>query len=172
MYKHTDYRVRIGDKISPEFTATSGVKQGCPLSPILSNIFQNDIHTIFSDGCDPINIGDMTLNSISWADDLLLISESPEGLQMCLDKLRDYCIKWGLSVNTDKTKTMVLSKIKWTPQTFIYNGSKLECVKQIPYLGFQFSYNGQLKHIVTDRITKARKMANMIMRAIRTTKNV
>ena len=35
MYSATRYRVKIGDSISPSFLATSGVKQGCPLSPLL-----------------------------------------------------------------------------------------------------------------------------------------
>ena len=54
MYSDTKYRVRIRDKISPSFMATSGAKQGCTMSLILSNLYQNDLHDIFNDTCDPV----------------------------------------------------------------------------------------------------------------------
>ena len=47
------------------------------MSPVLSNIFQNDIHDILSqDECDPVRLYDIYMNRISWADDLLIISHS------------------------------------------------------------------------------------------------
>ena len=85
IYENTTYRIRIGDQLSPVFDAHNGVKQGCCLSPTLSNIFQNDIHNIFDDDCDPISIGSFVLNSLSWADDLIIASLSKEGLQ-CMRK--------------------------------------------------------------------------------------
>ena len=111
MYKDTGYRVRVNNHLSPRSTGSLGVKQGCCLSPTLSNIFQNDLHGLFKDSvCDPVKLGTKYLNSLSWADDLLLVSTTRDGLQKCLDKLRSYCIKWGLEVNSDKTKTMIFSK--------------------------------------------------------------
>ena len=106
MYSDTKYRVRIHDKI---FMATSGVKQGCTMSPILSNLYQNDLHDIFNDACDPVQLAEVSISSVSWADDLLLLSTSVNGLQRCLDLLHAYCYKWGLHVNTLKTKAMVLT---------------------------------------------------------------
>ena len=86
------------------------------MSSVLSNIFQNDIHDVFSqDECDPIRLHYIYINSIAWADDILIISHSCKGLQTCLDKLHAYCLKWGLVVNQTKTKTMVFSKKKWPP---------------------------------------------------------
>ena len=74
MYTSTGYRVRVSDHLSPRFIATLGVKQGCCLSPILSNLFQNDLHEIFdTSNCDPVLLGDMQLSSLSWADDLMLV---------------------------------------------------------------------------------------------------
>ena len=103
MYDDPQYSVLVNGAISPKFSSYYGVKQGCSLSPVLSNIFENDIHDIFQD-CDPVKIGDVSINSISWADDLLLISCSKEGLQSCLNKLNDYCIKWGLTVNDKRQR--------------------------------------------------------------------
>ena len=125
MYSATSYRVKIGDHISPSFLAAFCVKQGCPMSPVLSNTYQNDLHEIFGENYDPVHIGDSRVNSISWADDLLLISTSKEGLQQCLENMKTYCYNWGLVVNTEK-KTMVLSKQKYIPECFTYGGVTLQ----------------------------------------------
>ena len=172
MYSNTKYRVRIDGHLSPNFLATSGVKQGCPMSPILSNIFQNDLHEIFDNGCDPVKAGDICINSISWADDLLLVSNSKNGLQQCLNQLYSYCEKWGLVVNTNKTKTMVMSKHTFTNENFNFGRLSLQCVKSFNYLGFQINFNGKFRNLVQDRILKATKMSNMVLRAIGHNKNV
>ena len=43
MYENPRYCVMVNGKASPYFTSSYGVKQGCSMSPILSNIFQNDL---------------------------------------------------------------------------------------------------------------------------------
>ena len=142
------------------------------LSPLLSNIFQNDLHDIFDEQCDPISIGSAILNSISWADDLILISSSKEGLQRCLDLLFVYCKKWGLEVNVDKTKTMVFSKQADKTTTFNFNDVPLKNVQEMVYLGFNFSYNGNTQSVMSDRISKAKKVAGMVLNALRSNKNI
>ena len=173
MYANPQYSVMVNGMISPKFTSSFGVKQGCCMSPVLSNIFQNDIHDIFSqDECDPVRLYDIYINSISWADDLLILSHSRKGLQTCLDKLHAYCSKWGLVVNQTKTKTMVFSKNKWQPEKFYYGNSEIECVKEIQHLGFNITHNMNMKNLITDRHKKAEKMSNLFLRALRTSKNV
>ena len=71
VYSNTGYSIRIGESHSPSFYATNGLKQGCCLSPTLSNLFQNDLHEIFDEICDPLMIGSTNLNS-----DLVLASLS------------------------------------------------------------------------------------------------
>ena len=172
VYEKTTFCIKVGDKLSPPFDASNGLKQGCCMSPILSNIFQNDLHEIFGRECDPISIGSVVLNSISWADDLVLLSTSKEGLQKCLNKLSSYCKKWGLEVNVDKTKTMVFSKKADKTTTFHFNATILKNVQNIIYLGFNVSYNGSIQLIMSDRINKAKKVALMVLNALKSNKNV
>ena len=40
MYSNTAYQILINGNLSPKLSASLGVKQGCCMSPILSNIFQ------------------------------------------------------------------------------------------------------------------------------------
>ena len=49
-------------------------------------------------------------NGVMFADDLVLISQSKQGLQNALNKLQRYCDKWCLKINVDKTKVMIFNK--------------------------------------------------------------
>ena len=79
------------------------------LSPLLFNIFINDIgNTLLVD--DAPVVYDTKVNHLLYADDLVLLSTSEEGLQRNIDKIHEYCKMWGLAINTDKTNVMTFSK--------------------------------------------------------------
>ena len=55
-------------------------------------------------------------NHLLFADDLVLISEKPSGLQHCLNALLEvYCEEWGLNINTKKTQIMIFKTNKKAP---------------------------------------------------------
>ena len=45
-----------------------------------------------------------------FANDMALLDDTPGDLQNSLDKLQEYCLKWGLKVNVLKTKIVVFRK--------------------------------------------------------------
>ena len=95
------------------FNTTLGVKQGDNLSPTLLNNFVDDFESYFDNVISyPVSLGDITFNHLFFADDLVLISESAEGLQNCMDTLSNYCMEWKLHVILEKTKVMVCSTRK------------------------------------------------------------
>ena len=60
------------------------------LTPNLFNIYINDLPDIFDDSCHPVTLETLSLNCLMFADDILLLSESAEGLQKSLDKLSEF----------------------------------------------------------------------------------
>ena len=52
----------------------------------------------------------MKLLALYYADDTILMSESPSELQKSLDEFFNYCQKWKLKVNEDKTKILRFTK--------------------------------------------------------------
>ena len=82
-----------------------------------------------------------------FADDLVLISETAEGLQDCLNAMQSYCEKWCLSINTDKTKVIIFNKggHKFSKFSFILYNAHVEIVQQYCYLGIVFTSSGKFK---------------------------
>ena len=173
MYTGDRCQVKSNNILSSYIQTLSGVKQGCNLSPLLSNLFQNDLHKIFNESCDPVNLDGFSFNSLSWADDLVIVSKSPSGLQKCLDNLEKYCYKWGLCVNKTKTQCMTCSRghLKNKP-VFHFQGEFLENVNKYTYLGILFHCNGKTSEAISDRISKATRCSHLIRGAIKTTGNV
>ena len=52
--------------------------------------------------------------SLVYADDIVIFSNTMEGLQRGLDVLAGYCKKWKLTINTEKTKYGFQKKKKKT----------------------------------------------------------
>ena len=75
--------IKVDNYLTPSFIANQGVKQGCILSPTLFNIFLADFQPLIeTDACDPVQMNGRTnLGCLIWADDILLLSKSKEGLQ-------------------------------------------------------------------------------------------
>ena len=46
LYEETENRIRIGDKYTKTFWAERGVRQGCPLSPVLFTVFMADLEEV------------------------------------------------------------------------------------------------------------------------------
>ena len=91
--------VKIDNKLSNYFNLEKGVNQGGSLRTTLFDCFINDMHDIFDQSCDPLKLDHTLVSSLSFADDLVIFSESHKGLQNALYKLQQYCFDWQL---TDK----------------------------------------------------------------------
>ena len=72
---------------------------------------------------------------------MAILSISGDGLQNSLDKLKVYCYKWYLELNTTKTTIIVFNTTGRLLKRyrFPYNGKILEQVREFKYLGTTLS---------------------------------
>ena len=62
---------------------------------------------------------------------------------MCIDKLYNYCTKWGLQINMKKTKSVVFNNTgKLHDKIFNINNVPIERAKGYTYLGGYLSSSG------------------------------
>ena len=168
MYENTKTKIKFASGLSKAFTSECGVKQGDILSPSLFNIFINGIVDELKAGnCDPVQIGEISVNCLLYADDIVLLSESKSGLQNCLNILETYCSNWKLQVNVEKSKVLIFnSNGKFCINEFTYNGSILQTVSKFCYLGLTLKCNGNLNLAMSVLVEKARKAYFKIKKTI------
>ena len=109
----TECSVKINNQRTDYFKYDRGVRQGCVLSPMLFNLYMNELPIALekTDDCDPIILPNgPSLNSLFYADDLVLLSTSATGLQNIINTLHSYSQSWFLNVNAKKTKTIIFQK--------------------------------------------------------------
>src|SRR4029434_2783929 len=81
------------------------------LSPTLFNIYINDLATKIERSSSPgLKLLNKEIKCLLFADDLLLLSPSPEALQESLNIINEYSITWALPINLDKSKIIVFQK--------------------------------------------------------------
>ena len=146
MYQNVKSQVRFTGVLSEQFDCHLGVRQGESLSSFLFSLFVNDMEQELKDkGVNGISIDDLKLYLLLHVDDSVIFSSTREGLQMGLDVLHDYCAKWRLIINTDKTKVMVFRKcgILSKDDHWFYGDKRLDNVNTFNYaLFFHILVNG------------------------------
>ena len=99
---------------------------------------------LFSKGYHGLSIDDITFILMLFADDMVILGKDRDDLQKSLDRLKYYCNKWGLKVNSEKTKVVVFRKRGGllNNESWTYKGVNLEVVNNFNYLGTVFNYTG------------------------------
>ena len=114
------------------------MSQGGPNSPFLFRRFLTDLILYLKNECGIVISESEILLHLLWADDLILLSDTPQGLQTQLDGLYQFCKDWHMLVNETKTKIMIFGA-KNTNFEFRYNNKILDIVSNYKYLGTVFN---------------------------------
>ena len=94
------------------------------------------------------------INNLGFADDIVLIAETPEELQTLVNRVYESSSDYGLKINIAKTEMQVISKGKCDLSITI-NNNRLKQVEDFVYLGGTIADNGSSTNDIKTIIRKA-----------------
>lgn len=154
MYAKTQMKICIDGMLTGMISDETGVNQGGPNSPDMFVDFLSDLRC-YLDEKSGVVLNDEILLHLLWADDLIIVSNSPNDLQNSINGLAKYCSQWQLILNVVKTKVVVFGK-KQPGLSFTYNDVDIEISENYKYLGCLFQSEGNIfKEHLNSVITKA-----------------
>ena len=98
----------MGKHFSTSFCVSNGVKQGGIISPVLFNVYMDDLSCALNRSNIGGRIGGEIVNHLSYADDLCLICLSSAGMQKLLNVCSNYATEHSLSYNANKSYSLCL----------------------------------------------------------------
>ncbi|CAM5127654.1 unnamed protein product, partial [Natator depressus] len=106
VYEGCSTTIRSVEGETAEILIWSGVKQGCPLSPIIFNLAMEPLLRAISNGADGFNLHGERVSILAYADDLALTADDPDNLQCMLDGTSRAADWMGLRFNARKCASL------------------------------------------------------------------
>jgi len=135
-------RVKAGNGISEDSRAiTQGVRQGCPLSLALFNLYLDDVIRIWLQKLKTRKyFKELIFNTLLFADDQFIISDTEDNLQKAVYLLYNISKEYNLEIATKETKVFGFVATGHLRTKIIINDETLEQVSQFTYLCCSISY--------------------------------
>lgn len=159
LYTNTTSKIWDGKTLSSSFTVTQGVKQGCLLSPVLFSLYLNDLHDYLPGGTA---VGGTNVKILLYADDIVLLADSPIVLQNMINTLYDYCNQWSLKINLEKSKIMIFRTCTRVSQNtrWKFGNNEIDVVNDYKYLGINLTFNLSFKKHLESKLALSKTAIN------------
>ncbi|KAH6581557.1 hypothetical protein BASA61_009014 [Batrachochytrium salamandrivorans] len=140
LYTSSSARARAGPLLSDPFPVQRGVRQGCPLSGLLFNLFINDI----LDGVAPITVPGLPrdtdpIRGLMYADDVAVFADSEQSLLAASTAVEQWANQWEMQFGVAKcgiiSFTGHLAPRLDTPLDIRLHGQLVSRVESYKYLG-------------------------------------
>lgn len=144
LHENTYARIRWGSQgqVTRDFMVERGVRQGCVMAPTLFSLYINGLVDFLNESnVDAPILAGIKIPALLFADDTLILSKTPSGLQKALGRFEAFCNKRGLEINTAKTKLMVFDRSKKFKGKILVQKEPLEQVSAFTYLGINIQNN-------------------------------
>ncbi len=165
IYQSRTFNVRDNGAISSSRAQTTGIAQGCPLSPylsiiVLTAIFNRVDQSLLNSPDEFLHYFTTGVFDITYADDTLLVSSSASRAELYLKMLLDAARPFGLEPTWGKTLHLRIGHDDdiHTPQ-----GSTIKVVEQAIYLGSLLTTNGYATASLVRRLGEAIGVFNRLI---------
>jgi hypothetical protein len=160
----TSSRRVVGPQPSDHFEIRNGVAQGGTISPILFNLYQNEVQRRIEDASVAMKLDRQVVAGITYADDVAIVAESPEKANTLLRKAEQAANRIGQKFNRRKCVWMAIGK-RYKKAIIKMGGIRLQQVESYKYLGIQVS--GDLKMSNDHLVGRFQERATEVCRRFR-----
>ena len=164
VYARSTTRLKCDGWESEKVTPRCGVKQGDPLSPIIFNMVMDGLLRLLPPEVG-VDIEGERYSALAFADDLVFVASTPQGLQTVLDEAASYLAKCGLAINTGKSFTVAIRSVPHMKKSVVDGRTRFMCAGQeLPalkredewkYLGVPFTPEGRSRGQETELLKTA-----------------
>lgn len=164
VYANSRMQVLLPCGRTPEVQLLRGSRQGCPMSPILFDVFINDLFEECRErGVEVPGLGER-LPGLLYADDSGLCAANRDDLQFMLDRVGEWAYTWGMSFGIAKCGVFVVNgdmeSLRAHPPRLA--GENVPVVDEYTYLGIPMNPGLNLDQIAKRRQAKAGKALHVL----------
>ncbi|MDD9340746.1 MAG: reverse transcriptase family protein, partial [Providencia heimbachae] len=146
LYNDCCTTIRSADTCTDNIPIKAGVKQGCPLSPIIFNMALEPLIRAISESGLGYTMGNGKFNILAYADDIAIIADSADDLQKLLNIVASVAEWLGIQFNPSKCATLHVDGRSHTSKntTFELNDQPLTALKNdefYEHLGVPTGFN-------------------------------
>ena len=165
-YVNQEITVKWGSTLCEPFKVTNGVRQGGILSPLLFNLYMDELSSNLN-GCKVgCYVGKFICNHLMYADDIVLMAPSVKGLQRLINVCEKYGVDYDILYNPTKSAILVVAPRgqKCSYPVFRISGVAISIKNHVKYLGHFIADDLCDDLDITRQCKKFYVQANVLMR--------
>lgn len=170
LYSNASIKVKTGYGLTERILLVRGLRQGCNASPMLFDVFINDI---FAKNRIGVRIkgmeGRARVPGLLFADDTVLLAESAADLRSSLRVMDNWAVMNGMSFGVDKCGIMgvgpeeqAMAEVEREKEMFVLGGRRVPVVRQYVYLGLVFTHDLDLTEMARARALSGKKILDTL----------
>ena len=135
MYLNQKIQVKWNGQLSEPFSVSKGVRQDGILSPLFFSIYMDDLLLELKESGIGCHIGNHYFGVLGYADDIVLLCPSKEGLRKLITICERYAKDHDILFNGSKSKLLVFGSTSNIVSNIFVNGAEVPFCDNVMHLG-------------------------------------
>ena len=169
LYRGMQTRYRTAEGLTDSVPIDSGVRQGCPLSPIVFNLTLEVVLRMIQRTGEGVTMEQNRVCQLAYADDIALLTDSPAGMRHTAlaagEAYQHLGIPTGYETKRTPTETLrdLIADTRSIDQSLLAPWQKLDAVRTFLLPRLDFILQGA--HIEKDYLTEADKIIKKLAKS-------